>query len=163
MQIFEFLKGLPEELIVLIVAGLPISELRGAIPIGVVLGLPLARILFLSIIGNLIPVIPLLMFLEPVSSKLRQFRLWSRFFKWLFDRTEKRAKIVQRYEALGLILFVAIPLPVTGAWTGCVAASLFKIKFRYAFFAIACGVLIAAAIVTTLTLAGKTSYLAITG
>ena len=63
--------------------------------------------------------------------------------------------LVEKYEALGLALFVAIPLPVTGAWTGCIAASLFKIRFRYAFPAICVGVFIAAIIVTLLTLVGK--------
>jgi len=144
-----------QELTVLITAALPVSELRGAIPLGMSMGLPLPKVLVLSIIGNLLPVIPLLLFLSPVSEKLRRFKLWHRFFEWLFKRTEKRADIVQRYEALGLMLFVAIPLPITGAWTGCAAATLFKIKFRYAFPAIIAGVLIASVIVTSLCLAGS--------
>ena len=63
--------------------------------------------------------------------------------------------MVEKYEALGLIMFVAIPLPVTGAWTGCLAATLFKIRLRYALPAIIAGVLIAAVIVTAVTFAGK--------
>ncbi len=144
-----------EEITVLIVAALPVSELRGAIPLGMAMGLPLIKVITLSIIGNLLPVIPLLCFLEPVSEKLRHFKLWSSFFEWLFKRTQRKAEIVQRYEALGLALFVAIPLPITGAWTGCVAATLFKVKFRYAFLAIVAGVLIASIIVTSLSLAGS--------
>ena len=148
--------NLPAELSVIMTAALPVSELRGAIPLGLVkFGLPVFRTYVLAVIGNLIPVIPLLIFLEPVSQKLRRFKLWDRFFEWLYRRTRKRAEIVEKYEAVGLALFVAIPLPVTGAWTGSVAALLFRIKFKYAFPAIICGVLIAGVVVTTLTLGGK--------
>ena len=147
---------IPAELSVMVTAALPVSELRGAIPLGVVkFGLPVFKTYVLAVIGNLIPVIPLLIFLEPVSQKLRRFKLWDRFFEWLCRRTRKRAEIVEKYEAIGLALFVAIPLPVTGAWTGSVAGLLFRIKFKYAFPAIICGVLIAGVVVTTLTLGGK--------
>ena len=71
-----------------------------------------------------------------------------RFLAALFARTRRRSRVVERYEALGLILFVAIPLPVTGAWTGMLAAFLFGVRRRYAIPAIACGILIAGAVVT---------------
>ncbi len=160
-KLLEFLNGLPKEVITVIIAALPVSELRGAIPIAYcAMKMPLSRTLFFAYLGNMLPVIPLLILLEPVSARLRRFHLWRRFFDWLFEKTRKKAEIVQRYEALGLILFVAIPLPVTGAWTGCIAASLFKIKFRYAFPAILIGVLIAGIIVTILTLMGA-NYVAV--
>jgi len=143
------------ELSVLIMAALPISELRGAIPLGAIRGLPVVETYLLAVAGNLIPVIPLLLFLKPVSEKLSRFRITKRFFEWLYGRTKKRAEIVQKYEAIGLSLFVAIPLPITGAWTGCVAASLFRIKFKYALPAIICGVLLAGLIVTSLTFGGR--------
>ena len=147
---------IPAELSVMVTAALPVSELRGAIPLGVVkFGLPVFKTYVLAVIGNLIPVIPLLIFLEPVSQKLRRFKLWDRFFEWLCRRTRKRAEIVEKYEAVGLALFVAIPLPVTGAWAASLSALLFRIKFKYAFPAIICGVLIAGVVVTTLTLGGK--------
>lgn len=154
--IANYLSNLPKGWITLILAMLPILELRGAIPVAILsMDQPLFKTLVLSIFGNLIPVVPLLCFLEPISRSLRRFRFWRGFFEWLFNRTRRRAEVVQRYEALGLVLFVAIPLPITGAWTGCVAASLFKIRFRYAFCAITAGVIIAAFIVTTLTLGGR--------
>lgn len=153
-------KGMPKEIITIIVAALPVSELRGALPLAILtFKIPLFKAFALSILGNLVPVIPLLLFLEPVSRKLRHFKPWRRFFDRLFERTRRKAAIVERYEALGLALFVAIPLPVTGAWTGCIAASLFKIRFRYAFAAICLGVLIAAVVVSMVTLAGKGVYL----
>ena len=150
------LQNLPKSLVTVIVAALPVSELRGAIPLALLtFKQPVLKTFYLAVLGNLLPVVPLLFGLEPVSRYLRRFKLWRRFFEWLFARTERKAEIVQRYEAIGLALFVAIPLPVTGAWTGCVAATLFKIKFRYAFAAIILGVIIAAVIVTLLTLVGK--------
>lgn len=153
-KIISFLNGLPKEAVTVIVAALPVSELRGAIPLGLAMKLPLAKTIFLAYLGNVLPVIPLLILLEPVSEGLRHIPILKKFFDWLFERTKKKADIVQRYEALGLILFVAIPLPATGAWTGCIAASLFKVKFRYAFPAILLGILIAGAVVTLLTLMG---------
>lgn len=149
-------KGMPEELITVIVAALPVSELRGAIPLAIfTLKIPLLKTFFLSVLGNLIPVIPLLLFLEPVSERLRHFKLWRNFFDRLFERTRKKASLVEKYETLGLALFVAIPLPITGAWTGCIAASLFKIRFRYAVSAICVGVIFAGVIVSVVSVIGK--------
>ena len=153
-RMISFLNGLPEEAVTVIISALPVSELRGAIPWALTKGQPVVKTLMLAYLGNMLPVIPLLVLLEPISNKLRHIPIWCRFFDWLFERTKKRAEIVQRYEAIGLILLVAIPLPATGAWTGCMAASLFKIKFRYAFPAILIGVIIAGIIVTSLTLMG---------
>ncbi|MEA3328573.1 MAG: small multi-drug export protein [Candidatus Omnitrophota bacterium] len=138
------------ELFIILMSMLPINELRGTIPIALSMNQPVVKTLLLAIIGNLIPVGPLLVFLRPVSERLRRFKIWRRFFEHIFNHTEKKARIVQKYGALGLILFVAIPLPVTGAWTGSVAASLFKIRFRYAFSAIAVGVIISGCIVTAI-------------
>ncbi len=155
-NIINLLKGLPKEAIVAILGALPVSELRGAIPVAIIaFGFNPLKAYCIAFIGNSLPVIPLLFLLEPVSNALRKFPVWKRFFDWLFERTRKKAGLVEKFEALGLILFVAIPLPITGAWTGCVAATLFKIRFRYAFPAIMVGVAIAGVIVISLTLAGK--------
>ena len=143
-----------KEVTILITAALPISELRGAIPLALAMELSPLKAYLISVLGNLIPVIPLLFFLEPLAAKLRHIGVFEKFFTWLFERTKRKASLIERFEALGLILFVAIPLPITGAWTGCVAASLFKIRFRYAFLSIMLGVLIAGLIVLGLSLAG---------
>jgi len=74
-----------------------------------------------------------------------------KFFDWWFTRTKKRSKIIEEYGTLGLILFVAIPLPMTGAWSGCVASYLLGMRLRYAFPAIALGVIIAGIVVTLTT------------
>ena len=151
----EWIFKLPNELSVIIVGALPIFELRGAIPLGFYLGMPVIKTFILALIGNLIPVIPLYFLLQPVSRLLSRIPLFKTFFTWLFNHSKRRAEIVQRYEAIGLVLFVAIPLPVTGAWTGTIAASLFKVRFKYALPAVICGVIIAGVIVTILCLLGK--------
>ncbi|MCM8779990.1 MAG: small multi-drug export protein [Candidatus Omnitrophica bacterium] len=154
----DWISNLPDKLAVIIVAALPVFELRGSIPLGFYLKMPVIQVFILSIIGNLLPVIPWLFILEPVSNYLRKFSLFKRFFDWLFERTRKKADLVQKYEAVGLALFVAAPFPMTGAWSGAIAASLFKIKFRYALSAIFLGVILAAIIVTTLCLLGKITW-----
>lgn len=144
-----------KEVAVVALAAMPIAELRGAIPLAVSMGFSPLKAYMLAFIGNLIPVAPLLFLLQPVSDRLRHIPIFEKFFNWLFERTRKKAALVEKFEALGLILFVAIPLPVTGAWTGCVAATLFKIRFRYAFLAIMLGVALAGCIVMGVSLLGK--------
>jgi uncharacterized membrane protein len=156
--IIHWLKDIPKEYIVMIAGALPISELRGAIPLALYYGFSLGKAFWLSVLGNVIFIVPALFLFEPVSTRLRKFRLWARFFDWLFERTKKNADTVQKYEALGLAIFVAIPLPMTGAWSGVVAASLFKIRFRYAFIAIVAGVIGAGLIVSALCALGIISW-----
>ena len=157
-MIINWLKDIPKEYIVMITAALPISELRGGIPLGLSFGMPLQKAFLLSIIGNSIFVAPALFLFEPVSNRLRKLRLFSRFFDWIEERTKKNSDAIQKYEALGLAIFVAIPLPMTGAWSGVIAASLFKIKFRYAFVSIIAGVIIAGLIVSALCALGIMSW-----
>lgn len=141
------------EIITVVLGALPVSEVRGAIPFGLAAGLPLAKTLVLAILGNLLPVIPILLFLDSVSKWLSQRSArWKRFFDWLFERTRRHSDKVERYETLGLLLFVGIPLPMTGAWSGCAAAFIFGIKFWRALFAIIAGILMAAVIVTAVVL-----------
>ena len=162
-NVLNLLERLPKEWITFIIAALPISELRGAIPVALSMNMPLFKAYWVAVLGNLVPVIPLLVALGPLSTRLRRFRLWHLFFEWLFERTKRRADLVEKYGAIGLIMFVAIPLPVTGAWTGCIAASLFKIRFRYALIAITLGVLIAGIIVSAVSTGGFAFYKNVTG
>ncbi|MFH1245775.1 MAG: small multi-drug export protein, partial [Candidatus Omnitrophota bacterium] len=155
-KLVSSIQHLPNSLVTIIVAALPVLELRGAIPLALcTLKEPFLKTFLLSILGNLLPVVPFLFLLKPFSERARHFKLWSRFFDYIFAQAKKKAALIERYEALGLMLFVAVPLPGTGAWTGCIAASLFKIRFRYAVGAISLGVFIAAIIVSILTVGGK--------
>ena len=160
--ILDWLKGLPKDYVVMIVGALPISELRGAIPLALSWGMPMGKAFLLSVLGNISFIIPALFLFEPVSNRLRKFRIWARFFDWVFERTKKKGDVIQKYEALGLAIFVAIPLPMTGAWSGVIAASLFKIRFRYAFMAITAGVIGAGLIVTSLSALGIMSWKVVT-
>ena len=133
----------------------PIGELRLAIPLALTkLELPLIQAYLLAIIGNLVPVLFLLLFLDPVSKFLMaHFSTWQKFFNWLFERT--RNKLNNHYKIYGylaIVIFVAIPLPLTGAWTGSVAAYLLGVPFGKAFGLIALGVIISATIVTLASL-----------
>jgi uncharacterized membrane protein len=161
VSVYEWIKNIPPDLQVMVLGAVPIAELRGAIPLGFFHGLPVARVFFLAVLGNIIPIIPVLFLLEPVSNALMRVKPCKKFFDWFFERTRARADSIQKYEALGLAIFVAIPLPMTGAWSGAVAASLFKIKFRYAFPAIVAGVFVAGIIVTALCMVGAMSWKAL--
>jgi uncharacterized membrane protein len=145
--------GLSPEIVVLILATLPIFELRGSVPIGLLLfKMPVWETAVYSILGNMLPIVFVLLLLEPAYNWLSRYPRLNRFFEWLFKRTRRKGKLIERLELVGLILFVSIPLPVTGAWTGSVAAFLFKIPFWKAFLAILCGVCIACFVVTLASL-----------
>jgi uncharacterized membrane protein len=146
--ILSRLKDVRPEILTLIVAMLPIAELRGAIPLALSLKLSAIRAYGLGVTGNLIPVLPVLFFLGPASNYLRKFSIFDRFFTWLFQRTQNRSKIIEKLQLIGLVCFVAIPLPMTGAWTGSVAAFLFQFRIRDSFWAISLGVFIAGLVVT---------------
>jgi uncharacterized membrane protein len=136
-------------LVTLLLAAAPISELRGAIPYAMFQGgFPWLSAYVVSVVGNFVPVVPVLLLLGPAEKALRRFRVFDRFFSWLFERTRRKGRLVERFEALGIIMFVAVPAPVTGAYTGAVAAYVFGIRRRLAVPAIFCGILIAGVVVT---------------
>lgn len=135
----------------------PIGELRVAIPTGIlVYHLKPATVFITSIIGNYIPALLLLFFLETVSTFLMtKSKFFYKFFTWLFMRTHrKHSKKFELYGEIALVTFIAIPLPMTGAWTGAVAAFLFGIPLRRSVWLILLGIIIAGIIVTIFTLAG---------
>ena len=143
------------ELEVFLIAMSPIFELRGSIPMALgIYHLPIWSAFLISILGNIVPIVFILLGLESVSGHLsRHSRLFRRFFAWLFERTRKKhAKTFEYGRDLALMIFVAIPMPFTGAWTGALCAFVFGIPFKRAFPAIAGGVVIAGIIVTLTTL-----------
>ena len=159
--IAALISWVPDWAATVIIAMMPFSELRGAIPLALAppgmggYGMAVPEAYFLAVIGNMIPVIPLLLFLGPVSDFLRRWKMLDIFFNWLFTRTQHNHNArFEKYGTLALTLFVAVPLPVTGAWTGCAAAFVFGIEFRHALLAIFMGVLISGIVVSALTLAG---------
>ena len=142
---------------VLGLAASPISELRGAIPLAIQhYDFPWYYAYIIAVIGNILPVPFILLFLENITRLLSRVRFFERILNWLFERTRRRGTLIEKYERIGLVLFVAIPLPVTGAWTGSLAAVLLGINFKKALVLICAGVLIAGVIVTCLTMLGWT-------
>lgn len=148
-------QGINPYWIVIIISILPVIELRGAIPVAILLfKIPWPQAIGLSVLGNMLPIAIVLLFFEMIIELISKTSRGKRFADWMIHRAETKGKGLQRYQALGLIIFVGIPLPGTGAWTGSLIASVFKFRFWHSFFYIFLGVLLAAAIVTPLTLLG---------
>ena len=149
-------KGISPELAVFLTSMLPIIELRGALPMAINLfQITWPKAFLISFLGNLVPVPFILWLLGPVVKILSRIKPLGKFFEWLFERTRRRGnKLIEKYEEIGLLAFVAIPLPMTGAWTGSLIAFLFGLDFRKSLLIIALGVFIAGVIVTCLCLLG---------
>ena len=151
--------NLSPELSTFLIAMTPIGELRAAIPIALgVYHLSPLKAFFWSVLGNIIPGFFFLWFLTPLTNFLENhFSLLNRFFNWLFERTRKKhSQKFETWGALALIVFVAIPLPMTGVWSGCLAAFVFGISFKKAFPSVSLGALIAGVIVTLVSLGATT-------
>ena len=171
----EFFKGIPAEIYVFIISILPIVELRGAIPVGAALGLPFYSNYALAIIGNMLPIPFILMFIPRFLDFLAKFKTFRPMVLWLRKKANKHSSKVLGKDAaveelpvddetllnskenektmkmskgifLALFLFVAIPLPGTGAWTGSLVSSLFNLPKKWSLLAILLGVLAAGVI-----------------
>lgn len=154
MDIFieQALNFLSIELTVLLTAALPIIELRGAIPVGMSLGMSATHATLISFIGSMIPVPFILFTIRPIFNYLKTTRLFKKVIHKLTDRSlNNNGGKIQKYGAWGLILVVAIPLPGTGVWSGSLAAALLDMRFKWAFPAILVGNIIAAILVMGLS------------
>jgi uncharacterized membrane protein len=157
MDIQQFILdlGLPPSLIIIIVGALPIFELRGAIPLGInILEMHWALVYFLAVLGNMLPIPFILRLLNRLACNLGRYHFFKRLFEWLFNRTKARSGIIEKYQKIGLALFVAVPLPLTGAWTGAIAAVILGLPFRDAMIYIFLGVMMAGIMITILSLLG---------
>src|SRR3989304_6106272 len=118
---------------VFLMAAAPISELRGSIPAGIFgLHLPWAWVFLASVLGNIFPIPFIMLFLDPVTRLLSRIKILAKMISWIFKRTRRRSAIVEKYERIGLMLFVALPLPGTGAWTGAIIAFLLGMSLKKA-------------------------------
>lgn len=144
--------GINPYAVILIISMIPIVELRGAIPIGILaFGLDWFPVVLFSIVGNMIPIFFVLFIFKYVEKLLRRFQVFDKFFDKLFKRTIAKSKSVEEFQELGLAFFVAVPLPVTGAWTGSLIAYLLKLSYPKSIFFIFFGVVCAGAIVSVIT------------
>ena len=130
----------------------PVIELRGAVPFGVGMDLPLLPVLIVSVVGNMLPVPFIALFIRRIYGFLRRRsqRLDALVSK-IEDRAHKKARRIKKYETLGLFILVAIPLPGTGAWTGALVGALLNIRLKWLLPAIFAGVVTAGVIMSILT------------
>ncbi|WP_026479009.1 COG2426 family protein [Alkaliphilus transvaalensis] len=147
----KILELITRELMVLLIAAMPLMELRGAIPVGVSLGMHPLHATLLGILGSLIPVPILLIYVRPVFTFLRSTRPFRKFVDRTVEKTLRKSDKIRKYSAWGLMIFVAVPLPTTGVWSGCLAAVLLNIPFKIAFPAIIIGTTIAGSIMFVLS------------
>ena len=139
-------------ILTMLISMAPVIELRGGIPFGVTQGLSIGTAVFFAIIGNILPMPFLLMFTAKVFEFLKsRSEGLNNFVKRLELKAEKNKDMVEKYEFIGLMILVAIPLPGTGAWTGALVATVMELEFKKSILAIFLGVIIAAIIVTAIT------------
>ncbi len=142
-----------EAILTVLIGASPISELRGAIPIAVLSWeMPLIKAALLAIAGNLLPIVPLLVFWNWLAEKLSDhFYYFNRLFAWLSDRTQRnQGWRLGRWEEFSVFLVAAIPLPLLGAWTATLIALLFCIPVKKAAILISLGVAVSGIIVSVI-------------
>lgn len=155
--------GWPDDTVVFALATLPVIELRGAIPVGYWLRLHPVRLTILSVLGNMVPVPFIILYLKKLATFLSQNSASAtRIMDLLFERARRKAAPVEEFQWLGLMLFVAVPFPGTGAWTGAFIASVLGMPFWSGFTANFVGVVLAGLLVNLLMNLGL-KYAIVTG
>lgn len=147
--------NIPPQLATFLIAMIPISELRAAIPFGIkIFHLSAASAWFWSVLGNLVPMILIVLILQPIADFLsRHFKIFHKFFEWLFEHTRRRgAKKFERWGEFAVFVLTATPIPLLGGWTGPLAAFIFNVKLKKSIPLIILGCITAGAIVTVLTI-----------
>ena len=147
----QMLEGLGAETTVLIMSMIPVVELRGAIPVGMALGLTTYHSTILSFLGSMIPVPFILFGVRPVFELLRKTKLFRGLVDRLTTKSLNKGHRIQKFGAFALLIFVAIPLPGTGVWSGSLIAALLDMRFKYAFPTILVGNFIAGLIIMFLS------------
>lgn len=140
--------SLNKDLVIFIISLFPILELRGGMLAATLLHIPYLRALIICIIGNLIPIPFILLFLEYILKLCGKWNFTSKFVRWVEKKVESKRSQIDKYGYLGLILFVGIPLPGTGAWTGSLLAVMLGLDRKKSFICIIIGVLLASIIMS---------------
>ena len=136
---------------IIFISMLPIIELRGAIPVAFAMGVNWQTAIICSIMGNLLPIPFILLFLDAIFSFMKKHNICKKFVLWSEKKGRKNSSKVEKYGFWGLMIFVAIPLPGTGGWTGALIASVMKMNKKKSILSISLGVISAAIVVTILT------------
>lgn len=138
-------------ILTMLIAVVPVIELRGAIPYGVAMGLSPELAFCAAILGNMLPVPIIILFVRGAFDFLRERPFWKEKILYLERKAHLKGRTIRKYRVLGLMLLVAIPLPGTGAWTGALVAALLEIRMRTALPTIFAGLLLAGTIILTIT------------
>ena len=150
--IMTFLRDkVPDELTVFLISLMPVLEIRGGMIAARLLEMDFLKAFAICYVGNMLPIPFIILFIRKIFEFLRRLKFFERIIVKLEKKTEKNKDKVMRYEAWGLLLFVAIPLPGTGGWTGALMAALLDIRIKRSLPIIAIGVLIAGFIMSGLT------------
>lgn len=137
-----------EEWQILLMSAVPFTELRLTIPLAIALGIEPLKAFFLACTGNFLPIILLLLLLEPMTKIIAKIPILDKILNSIITRTRSKGEQVEKYGALGLLLFVAVPLPGTGVYSAAILAFLFGIRFWYSFISLTLGMLVAGVVVT---------------
>ena len=139
----SLLKFITDEFTVILTAMLPVIEVRGAIPVGIALGMSPFHATLLAFLGSIIPVPFILWTIRPIFTYLRRTKLFRRLVNTLTDKSMRKSGKVKKYGYIGLFFFVAIPIPGTGVWSGSLIAALLNMRIKFAFPTIVLGNLVA--------------------
>lgn len=146
-----FREKIPPELTIFIISLMPILELRGGMIAARILDVNFYEAFAICYIGNMLPIPFILLFIKKIFEWLRRFKFFEKIIVRLEAKTERNKQKVLRYKSWGLLVFVAVPLPGTGGWTGALMAALLGIDFKRSLPIIALGVFIAGLIMSLLT------------
>lgn len=147
-SIFDFFLFGGKDFALFIISMVPFVELRGAIIFGAAMNMPWLHVFIVSFLGNILPVPFLILLARPIFKWLKTTRLLSKLTHKVEGKLMSKADKVEKYSALGLFIFVAMPLPGTGAWSGSLIAALLGVKMRHALPAVIGGVFVAGVIMT---------------
>lgn len=151
-EITMFLQDkVPEELVAFVVSLMPVLECRGGMIAARLMEIPFLKAFLICYLGNMLPIPFIILFIRKIFDFLRKYSFFEKIIVKLEAKTEKNKEKVLKYESWGLLLFVAIPLPGTGGWTGALMAGLLDMRFKRSLPIIALGVLIAGFIMSGLT------------
>ena len=142
---------LSKELVIFIISLMPILELRGGMLAATVLKIPYVKALIICIVGNILPIPFVLLFLEKILEIFEKWSVTKKVVRWLERKADSKREQIDRYGYLGLILFVGIPLPGTGAWTGSLVAIMLGLDKKKSFVCILIGVILASIIMSILS------------
>lgn len=146
-----FKDKIPAELTIFVVSLMPVLELRGGMIAARLLGVGFLKAFMICFVGNMLPIPFILLFIQKIFELLRKFKFFERIIVKLEAKTERNKEKVLRYKSWGLLVFVAIPLPGTGGWTGALMAALLGVEFKRSLPIITLGVFIAGVIMSLIT------------